>query len=194
MYRHLIVLLFQFIFIACLPAANKSETLQEPKAIHEETESNSVLKQIRKDYESVYSNEVKISQIGASGKLENSIGSGSFDSEFSTRKDDKNYYAPNLSDCSLHINKLVIDWRTKKKLALIRSKVSPGEALFHLYSQTLQGYFEIRYRLLADQKKAKISFLFFGKNATQKSALFSELDGIDEFAQLLDEGLTCTEK
>lgn len=198
MHRTVIYFLLPLLLISCATTKDRGRPGQHAKtagiseAERVDASVEELVYDIPQNYESVYTNAVKLARIWASAELDNSIGPGPFDAEFAIGEDDKHYYAPNLSDCSHVIKILAAEWQERNNLKLLKSKLNPGEALLHLFSESLEGFFEIRYRLMSDKKKAKVSFKFFGKNATSKSAVFSDIDGIEEFVKLLDKGLSCS--
>ena len=78
----------------------------------------------------------------------------------------QNRYIPNLASCTEQIERIFLTWTEANEFLLPRREASEDEVLIHATSDTLDGIFELSYKIDAEQMRARVTVFYFLKNGT----------------------------
>ncbi len=142
-------------------------------------------------------NKTALTSIGGTATLDTGVDpddpgiGGGFDQEAFFQ----NRYIPNLSICTEQIERIFLSWTEAKNLFLPRREASEDQILIHATSDTLDGIFELSYKIDAERMRARVTVFYLLKNgAALNPILIKPLLETWEIADLqdeLDDALKC---
>lgn len=107
----------------------------------------------------------------------------------------QNRYIPDLSICTEQIERVFLSWTDANNLLLPRREASEDQVLIHATSDTLDGIFELSYKIDAERMRARVTVFYLLKNGTALNpVLIKPLLDTWEIVDLqdeLDDALKC---